>query len=157
HFDSALGAALFQSNMPEGVYRTLMEQTHAALPTLYRYLKMRKKQLGITDDLSYYDNYPPMFKLAQKPTFSVAESEKITLEALAPLGPDYLGLLRKGFASRWMNVLPHPGKATGAYMAGDAYDVHPYLLLNHLDDYRSMSTIAHEWGHAVHTMLADAA
>jgi oligoendopeptidase F len=156
-FDSAMAAALFHSNMPEGVYRTLVAQTNAALPTLHRYLKMRKARLGITDELAYYDNYPPMFPLAQPPKFTVAESETLTLAALAPMGPDYLALLRKGFAGRWMNVLPHQGKAIGAYMNGDAYDVHPYLLLNHNNDYRSLSTFAHEWGHAVHTLLTDAA
>jgi oligoendopeptidase F len=73
------------------------------------------------------------------------------------MGNDYLALLRRGFAGQWMNVLPHPGKATGAYMNGSAYDVHPYLLLNFNGDYDSLSTFAHEWGHAVHTQLADAA
>jgi len=157
HYDSALAAALFQSNMPESVYRTLVSETNAALPTLHRYLKMRKARLGITDELAYYDNYPPMFPLANLPTFSVKESETLTLAALQPLGEDYLALMRKGFAGQWMNVLPHPGKASGAYMNGSAYDVHPYLLLNHHDDYQSLSTLAHEWGHAVHTLLTDAA
>jgi oligoendopeptidase F len=156
-FDSALSAALFHSNMPDGVYRTLVAQTNAALPTLHRYLKMRKARLGVTDELAYYDNYPPMFPLAQAPKFTVGESEAITLAALAPMGQDYLALLRKGFAGQWMNVLPHQGKATGAYMNGSAYEVHPYLLLNHNNDYRSLSTFAHEWGHAVHTLLANAA
>jgi len=156
HYDSALAAALFQSNMPEAVYRTLVAETNAALPTLYRYLKMRKVRLGITDDLAYYDNYPPMFPLANMPSFGVKESEALTLAALQPLGEDYLALMRKGFAGQWMNVLPHPGKATGAYMNGSAYDVHPYLLLNHHDDYQSLTTLAHEWGHAVHTLLTDA-
>jgi oligoendopeptidase F len=156
-FDSALSAALFHSNMPDGVYRTLVAQTNAALPTLHRYLKMRKARLGVTDELAYYDNYPPMFPLAQAPKFTVGESETITLAALAPMGQDYLALLRKGFAGQWMNVLPHQGKATGAYMNGSAYEVHPYLLLNHNNDYRSLSTFAHEWGHAVHTLLANAA
>jgi oligoendopeptidase F len=155
-FDSALSASLFRSNMPESVYRTLVAQTNAALPTLHRYLKMRKERLGITDDLRYYDNYPPMFPLAKPPQFSVAESEAITQAALAPMGEDYLALLRKGFAGHWMNVLPHQGKASGAYMNGSAYDVHPYLLLNHTNDYRSLSTFAHEWGHAVHTQLTRA-
>jgi oligoendopeptidase F len=156
-FDSALSSALFHSNMPEGVYRTLVAQTNAALPTLHRYLKMRKARLGISEELSYYDNYPSMFPLDPAPRFTVAESEKLTLAALAPMGPDYLALMRRGFAGQWMNVLPHQGKASGAYMNGSAYDVHPYLLLNHNGDYRSLSTFAHEWGHAVHTQLTDAA
>jgi oligoendopeptidase F len=155
-FGSALSSSLFRSNMPDSVYRMLVAQTNAALPTLHRYLKMRKTRLGITDDLHYYDNYPPMFPLAEPPKFSVADSKTITLAALAPMGEDYLSLLRRGFSGRWMNVLPHQGKAAGAYMAGSAYDVHPYLLLNHNNDYTSLSTFAHEWGHAVHTLLTEA-
>ena len=156
-FDNSLQAALFATNMPESVYRTLISETHAALPTLYRYLRMRKARLGITDDLHYYDNYPPMFPIAQVPSFSVEESERLTLAALAPLGPEYLALLRKGFAGKWMDVMPHEGKANGAYMNGSAYDVHPYLLLNHSDNYQGLTTLAHEWGHAVHTLLTNAA
>lgn len=154
-FDSALDAALFSDNMPPEVYRTLVAQTNAALPTLHRYLRLRKRLLGIGDELAYYDNYPSLFPLTSVPRFSVAESERITLAALAPMGDEYLALLKRGFAGRWMNALPHQGKAAGAYMNGSAYGVHPYLLLNHNDDYESLSTLAHEWGHAVHTMLAD--
>lgn len=153
-FANALQAAQFPDNMPESVYRTLVAEVHAALPVMYRYLRLRKRQLGITDDLQYYDIYPAMFAQQTPPKFSLADSERITLEALKPLGEEYLALLRKGFASRWMNAYPQEGKASGAYMNGSAYDVHPYLLLNHQDDYASLSTLAHEWGHAVHTMLA---
>ena len=156
-FGSALQAAQFPDNMPDAVYRTLVAEANAALPTLHRYLKLRKRLLGITDDLRYYDNYPPMFKLDAAPQFGVADSERITLAALQPLGEDYLGLMRKGFNSRWMSVYPQDGKKLGAYMISGAYDVHPYLLLNHNGDYDSLSTLAHEWGHAVHSLLADAA
>ena len=152
-FDTALQAAQFPDNMPDKVYRTLVAEANAALPTLHRYLKMRKRLLGITDDLHYYDNYPPMFKLDAQPKFDVPESERITLEALKPLGDDYLSLMRKGFGSSWMSVYPSEGKKLGAYMNGSAYDVHPYLLLNHNGDFTSLSTLAHEWGHAVHTLL----
>jgi oligoendopeptidase F len=156
HFDGALSAALFASNMPTEVYRTLVAQTNAALPTLHRYLRLRKRLLGIDGDLTYYDNYPSLFPTESVPKFSVAESERITLAALAPMGEEYLALLRRGFAGRWMSALPHQGKRGGAYMSGSAYGVHPYLLLNHNDDFNSLSTLAHEWGHAVHTMLTDA-
>ena len=152
-FATALQAAQFPDNMPDAVYRTLVAEANAALPTLHRYLKMRKRLLGITDELHYYDNYPPMFKLDAEPKFDVPESERITLEALRPLGDDYLSLMRKGFASSWMSVYPTEGKKLGAYMNGSAYDVHPYLLLNHNGDFTSLSTLAHEWGHAVHTLL----
>jgi oligoendopeptidase F len=156
-FKTALEAAQFPDNMPDKVYRTLVAEANAALPTLHRYLKMRKRLLGISDELHYYDNYPPMFKLDAEPKFDVPESERITLEALQPLGDDYLSLMRKGFASSWMSVYPSEGKKLGAYMNPGAYDVHPYLLLNHNGDFQSLSTLAHEWGHAVHTLLADRA
>lgn len=156
-FSSDLEAAQFQDNMPDTVYRTLVAETNAGLPVLHRYLRLRKQELGITDALHYYDNYPPLYHPVRVPTFSVDESERITLAALAPLGDEYLGLLRKGFAAHWMNAYPHEGKASGGYMNDLAYDVHPYLLVNHNDDYLSLSTIAHEWGHAVHSQLADRA
>jgi oligoendopeptidase F len=157
HFQNSLQAAQFADNMPAAVYRTLVDQTNAALPTLHRYLRLRQRLLGIHGPLHYYDNYPPMLALKPLPVFSVADAERITIEALQPLGDDYLDLLHKGFAGRWMNVDPHPGKAAGAYMNGSAYDVHPYLLLNHNNDYQSLSTLAHEWGHAVHTLLSNIA
>jgi oligoendopeptidase F len=152
-FANALQAAQFPDNMPDAVYRTLVAETNAALPTLHRYLRVRKRLLGIDDELRYYDNYPPLFHLENQPQFDVGESKRLTLAALQPLGEDYLGLLRKGFDSRWMNVYPQDGKKLGAYMNGAAYDVHPYLLLNHNNDYQALTTFAHEWGHAVHTQL----
>ncbi|MEO8925397.1 MAG: oligoendopeptidase F [Caldimonas sp.] len=155
-FDTALDEALFSDNMPPAVYRTLVAQTNAALPTLHRYLRLRKRLLHIDGELAYYDNYPSLFPTSAAPRFSVEESERLTLAALAPMGDEYLGLLRRGFAGRWMDALPHQGKRSGAYMNGAAYDVHPYLLLNHNDNYESLSTLAHEWGHAVHTLLTQA-
>lgn len=153
-YPNSLAQALFPDNMPESVYRTLVAQANAGLPTLHRYFRLRKRLLGIENDLEYYDIYPSMFSLAQQPKFTLADSEHITLDALRPYGEEYLSLLRTGFAGSWANVLPRERKATGAYMNGSAYDVHPYLLLNHTDDYYSMSTLAHEWGHAVHTLLS---
>lgn len=154
-FDTALQGALFADNMPEAVYKTLVSEAHAGLPTLYRYLRLRKRLLGITDELHYYDNYPPLFSPAAMPHFSVEDDKRLTLEALKPLGDEYLGLLRTGFAGSWMNIYPHEGKAAGAYMNGSAYDVHPYLLLNDSGNYQGLTTFAHEWGHAMHTLLED--
>jgi len=156
HFPNALSDALFGDNMPEAVYRQLVAQANAGLPTFYRYLKLRKKLLGIKGDLGYEDMYPSMITIANPPKFDVAESERIALDVTKVYGPEYTSLLKRGFGSRWMNVLPSPGKASGAYMNGSAYDVHPYLLLNHNDDYNSLSTLIHEWGHAVHTLLTTA-
>ncbi len=151
HYKNALEAALFPDNMPEAVYRTLVAQVNENLPSLHRYFKLRKRMLGITDDMGYYDIYPPLVQLGK--TFSVEDSKAMTLAALAPLGDEYLGILKEGFGARWAHVYPQNGKASGAYMMGAAYDLHPFLLLNHNDDYDSMSTWAHEWGHAVHTVL----
>jgi oligoendopeptidase F len=153
HYPNSLSAAVFADNMPEAVYRQLVAQANAGLPTMYRYLKLRKKLLGIQGDLDYYDIYPTMFKLDQPQHFTVADSERIALEVTAAYGPEYVADLKKGFAGRWMDVLPRPGKAGGAYMQGAAYDVHPYLHFNHNYDYEALSTFVHEWGHAVHTLL----
>ena len=155
HYPDALSAALFADNMPESVYRQLVAQANAGLPTFYRYLKLRKKLLGIKGDLAYYDMYPSMFKLNEKLHFDVPESEKIALDVTKVYGPEYTAMLKKGFSGRWMDVLHRDGKASGAYMNPAAYDVHPYLLFNHTYDYESLSTFVHEWGHAVHTLLDD--
>ncbi|MEJ0042211.1 MAG: M3 family oligoendopeptidase [Rhizomicrobium sp.] len=153
HYPNSLAAAVFADNMPEAVYRQLVAQANAGLPTMYRYLKLRKKLLGIKDELAYYDIYPSMFKLDQPQHFTVADSERIALDVTAAYGPEYVAELKKGFAGRWMDVLPRPGKAGGAYMQGSAYDVHPYLHFNHNYDYEALSTFVHEWGHAVHTLF----
>ncbi len=149
---SALTAALHANNVPEAVYRTLVTETNAGLPVLYRYFGLRKKLLGITDDMRYYDIYPPMFGL--KKNFTIEDTKAIVLAAMAPLGRDYVGTLREAVNARWMSVYPADGKQSGAYMNPGAYDVHPYLLLNHNDDYGSLSTFAHEWGHGMHSLLA---
>jgi oligoendopeptidase F len=153
HYPNALSDALFADNMPEAVYRQLVAQANAGLPVFHRYLKLRKRLLGIKDDLAYYDIYPTMFTLEKPMHFSVDDAERIAFDVTAPYGPEYAAKLHQAFAGRWMDVLPRTGKASGAYMNGSAYDVHPYLHLNHNYDFESLSTFVHEWGHAVHTML----
>jgi len=86
-------------------------------------------------------------------TFDFETSKAITLEAMGVLGEDWVEMQRAGMEARWMHVYPQPGKESGAYQWG-VYDVHPYLLLNHNDDYAGLSTLAHEWGHAMHTLYA---
>ena len=154
-YPSCLAAALDGSNVPEAVYRTLIAETNKALPTLHRAFRLRAKLLGITD-LAYHDIYPPLVKHVDF-DFPIEKGEGLVLEALAPLGPDYVGAVKKGFESRWMDVYPHTGKRSGAYSNGSAYDVHPYVLMNYNDDYESVSTVAHEWGHAMHSYLANKA
>ena len=153
-YDSALAAALAPNAIPAGVYTTLVAETNRGLPVLQRYLKLRQRMLGLPD-LQYSDIYPPLTKLDRR--FDLAETRRLTLEAVRPLGPEYQDLIAGATAARWMDPYPRPGKAAGAYMNPGAYDVHPYLLLNHTDDYQGLTTFAHEWGHALHSLLADKA
>ncbi|HVN75298.1 MAG TPA: oligoendopeptidase F [Thermoanaerobaculaceae bacterium] len=155
NYPSCLAAALDGSNVPEAVYRTLIAEANRALPTLYRAFRLRGRLLGITD-LAYHDIYPPLVKHVDM-SFPIDKGEALVLQALAPLGNDYVETVRKGFDSRWMDVYPQQGKRSGAYSNGSAYDVHPYVLMNYNDDYESVSTVAHEWGHAMHSYLANKA
>ena len=151
HYPSALAYAISNHNVPDAVYRTLVEEANNGLPSLYRYFALRKKMLGLSE-LHYYDLYVPLVKSDR--AYTVDQAEKMTLTAVAPLGLDYVAMLAKGFSQRWMHALPQPGKTPGAYMNPGAYDVHPYVLANFTGNYDSVSTIAHEWGHAMHSVLA---
>lgn len=152
-YDSVLQRELFADNLPKKVYNTLIKEVNKALPTLHRYFRLRSKMLGL-DQMHYYDIYPPLVSLEK--TFDYETSKKLTLEAMSVLGEDWVSQQKTGMDSRWAHVYPAEGKRSGAYMAGFAYDVHPYLLLNHNDDFESLSTVAHEWGHAMHTLYAKA-
>ena len=151
NYDSVLQRELFSDNLPEEVYRTLVTEVNAALPTLHRYFKLRASMLGI-DEMRYYDIYPPLVSLDK--TFDIETSKDITLDAMTVLGDDWVEMQQEAIDKRWMHVYPSRGKRSGAYMSPGAYDVHPYLLLNHNDDYESLSTLAHEWGHAMHTLYS---
>ncbi|MEA3013304.1 MAG: oligoendopeptidase [Sphingomonadales bacterium] len=150
-YPNSLQSALAGDNIPEGVYRTLVQAANEGLPALHRYFALRQRMLGL-QDLHYYDIYPPLVRGERR--FTLAEMRTTTLEALRPLGPEYGRLLTQGTAARWMDPSPRQGKASGAYMNGAAYDVHPYLLLNLGENYEGLTTYAHEWGHALHTLLA---
>lgn len=150
-FDSVLQRELFNDNLPETVYHSLVEEVNKALPTLHRYFKLRGRMLGV-EQMHYYDIYPPLVSMDK--VFDIESTKEITLDAMAILGQDWVDMQRDAIAGRWMHVYPGQGKRSGAYMNGSAYDVHPYLLLNHNDDYDSLSTFAHEWGHAMHTLYA---
>ena len=151
NYDGVLHRELHQDNLPPEVYHTLVREVNKALPTLHRYFRLRGRMLGI-EQMHYYDIYPPLVSLGK--TFDLEDSKRITLEAMAVLGDDWVEMQEAAMGERWMHVYPQRGKRSGAYMAGFAYDVHPYLLLNHNDSYDSLSTFAHEWGHAMHTLYA---
>jgi len=150
-FPSSLEAALFDSNIPVAVYRQLIADVHRGLPTFHRYLKLRQRMLGV-ERLRYQDLYVPMVGSVDL-KFTPEEARRATLEALAPLGAEYLATLKQGFQSRWTDYLPSTGKRSGAYSTG-VYGVHPYQLLNFNGQYDDLSTLAHESGHSMHTWLA---
>jgi oligoendopeptidase F len=151
HYDNSLQWALAGDNIPEGVYRTLVAEANRGLPVLHRYFALRQRMLNLPD-LHYYDIYPPLVRNDRR--FPLNEMRTTVLAAVQPLGPEYQRLLATSTAARWMDPFPRQGKASGAYMSGGTYDVHPYLLLNLAEDYEGTSTYAHEWGHAMHTLLA---
>jgi oligoendopeptidase F len=154
HYPDSLTQALDANKLPRAVYDTMVAQANANLPTLHRYFKLRGKMLGVAE-MRYYDIYPPL--LSSELKYPIALSTQLMLAAVKPLGDDYVSAMELGTRSRWMDVYPRPRKHSGAYMNGAVYDVHPYLLLNHNDDYESLSTLAHEWGHAMHSYLANKA
>ena len=150
-YDSVLHRELFQDNLPPEVYYTLVEEVNAALPTLHRYFRLRAQMLGV-EEMRYYDIYPPLVSLDKE--FDIETSKQITLDAMQVLGDDWVEMQKEAMDKRWMHVYPQRGKRSGAYMQPAAYDVHPFVLLNHNDDYESLSTLAHEWGHAMHTLYS---
>jgi oligoendopeptidase F len=142
------------TNLPLAVYDALVKSANDNLPTLHRYFKLRGRMLGVAE-MRYYDVYPPLVSGGRE--FPIDEGVKVMLESAKPLGDAYVAAMRKGLADRWMDVYPRPRKQSGAHMAGAAYDVHPYLLINYTNNYSSVSTIAHEWGHAMHSYLSNRA
>ncbi len=154
HYPDTLSATLSGDNVPSAVYETLVREVNAGLPSLHRYFKLRGRMLGV-EQPRYYDIYPPLVEL--KKTFPLAEAKRLTVEATRPLGADYARDIAESMAGRWTHVYPREGKKSGAYMAGYAYTLHPYVLMNYQDDYESVTTLAHEWGHGMHSRLANAA
>ncbi len=152
NYDSALEFFLSADNIPPEVYRTLVQVTNDNLPTLHRYFHLRADMLGVSD-LGYHDIYPSLIKLDRD--FSIEDARALTTTAVAPLGQRYVDDLIQATGERWMHVYPQPGKRSGAYMSGGAYDIHPLILLNHQDTFDSVSTYAHEWGHAIHSVITN--
>jgi len=152
-YPTSLAMYLSGANVPEAVYRSLVAETNNGLPQLHRYFELRRRMLKLPD-MAYYDIYPPLVQLDKKVT--LAEMRTTTIEAVKPLGPEYGALFAKATAAKWMDPLPRPGKKSGAYMnPGASYDLHPYLLLNLGENYDGMTTYAHEWGHAMHSLLSN--
>ena len=150
HYDTALQASLDSTNVPVSVYDNLIEAVHRNMDKMYRYVRLRKKLMGLSE-LHMYDIYTPLVPDADV-HIPFGEAKQTVLEALAPMGEDYLKILREGFDNRWIDVYENVGKRSGAYSAGTP--VHPYVLLNHSGTLDSQFTLAHEMGHAIHSYLS---
>ena len=153
-YPDSITRALDRDKIPVAVFDTLIAQTNANLPTLHRYFRLRAKMLGVPQ-LHYYDIYPPLVHGDFK--FLYPAGRAMVLDAVAPLGKEYVDAMTRGLDSRWMDTYPRPKKQSGAHMDHYAYDVHPYVLMNYNDDYESVTTVAHEWGHAMHSYLSNRA
>ena len=151
-YDSSLDQALAEENIPIKVYETLVSSVNEGLPSLHRLIKLRQRILSLKSS-EYYDIYPSVVSIDKK--YSLEDAKQLTLEALKPLGESYINILSNSLDKNWMHVYPAPGKRSGAYVMGAAYDVHPYVLLNFDNTLESVSTFIHEWGHAMHTLLAN--
>jgi oligoendopeptidase F len=153
-YASHLEAALDGPNIPVSVYTRLIDGINRAMPSFHRYLRLRKRMMGLTDDLRHYDLYAPLVASVQL-KFTPEEAEQAIVDALGPLGVDYTDVVRRSFNERWIDFFPTPGKRSGAYSEGGAYDVHPYMLLNYLGQYNDVSTLAHELGHTMHSYYSN--
>lgn len=148
HYNSARHAALSNNNIPESVYDNLVNTVNENLHLLHRYVDLRKKVLGI-EELHMYDLYTPLVKdVKMKVTYD--EAKEYLLKGLAPLGEEYVNVLKEGFNNRWVDVHENKGKRSGAYSSG-AYGTNPYILMNWQDNVNNLFTLAHEFGHSVHS------
>jgi oligoendopeptidase F len=153
NYESDLAARLDYSNIPVSVYSRLIEGVNRHLPSFHRYLRLRKRMLGV-DELHYYDLYAPLVGSVDL-SYSPDEAQKHIAAAVAPLGSDYTATINRAFNERWIDLMPNVGKRSGAYATGGAYDVHPYTLINYNGKYYDMSTVAHELGHAMHSFYSN--
>ncbi len=149
-YDSALDASLARTEVPVSVYTNLIQTVSDNLPYMYRYVRLRKKLMGL-DELHMYDIYTTLVSDAER-EITFEQAKQTVLEGLAPLGENYRAMLEEGFANRWIDVYENEGKRSGAYSSGAL--PHPYVLLNHQNTLDSQFTLAHEMGHALHSYLS---
>ncbi|MGM9987291.1 MAG: oligoendopeptidase F [Bacillaceae bacterium] len=148
HYESARQAALSNNNIPESVYDQLIEAVTDNLHLLHRYVDIRKRALGL-DEIHMYDLYTPLVKDV-KMEVTYDEAKEYLLKGLKPMGEEYLNILREAYEQGWVDVMENVGKRSGAYSSG-AYGTHPYILMNWQDNVNNLFTLAHEFGHSVHS------
>ena len=151
HYESSLAASLSRTNVPTSVYHNLIEAVHQNMDKMHRYVRLRKKMLGV-EELHFYDVYTNLVKGVDR-YIPIEEAKATVYEAMAPLGEEYQAILKHGFESRWIDVYENPGKRGGAYSSGAR--VHPFVLLNHSGTLKSQFTLAHEMGHALHSYFSN--
>ena len=150
-YENAFEASLNNTNVPTSVYLNLIDAVHKNMDKMHRYVRLRKKMLGL-DELHFYDIYTPLVADVDK-EIPFEEAKQTVYESLAPLGETYRSILKEGFENRWIDVYQNEGKRSGAYSAGAS--VHPYVLLNYSGTLDSQFTLAHEMGHALHSYLSN--
>ena len=150
-YDDLLSAALDGTNVPVSVYENLIAAVNDNLPKLHRYMALRKKLMGV-DELHMYDIYLPMVQDADV-EIPYAQAQQTVLDTVSVLGEDYVSVVKRAFAERWIDVYENTGKRSGAYSSGMAKP-HPYILLNHKNTLDSQFTLAHELGHTMHSYLS---
>ncbi len=153
-YDSALQASLDGDKISLQVYDNLIKSVHNNLEYMYRYMRLRQKMLGL-DELHMYDIYTPLVS-EFKMEVDYEEAKNIILQALTPLGDQYLSALKNGLESGWIDVYENRGKTSGAYSWG-SYDSHPYVLLNYDNKLDDVFTLAHEMGHSMHSYYSNKA
>lgn len=151
HYESSRAMSMAGENIPAEVYDNLVASVRAHLPLMYRYVKLRKRLLGI-QELHYYDVYAPLTGESTA-RYTYDQAKQMVLDAVAPLGEEYCAEVRRGFAQRWVDVYPNKGKSGGAYSTG-TYDSEPYIMTNFTGTLDSVSTLAHEMGHSMHSLLS---
>ncbi len=147
-YKSAREMSLFANNIPEEIYDNLLEVVHDNADIHRDYTTLRKEYLGV-DDLGFHDIYVPLVEDYDR-EIEFDEAKEIVLEAIKPLGEDYVKVAREGFETRWFDVMPNDGKRSGAYSSG-SYDTQPFILLNHTNSINDLFTIVHELGHSMHS------
>ncbi len=157
-YETCLDAALTPDDIDPAVYTNLIETINANLErTMHKYVALRRKVMGIEGPLTFDNLYNPMLSDVEEKAYTYDQGVEMIMASLTPMGPDYASFVEEGMdpANGWVDVYPNAKKDSGAYMSGGAYAVHPYILLNHNNDLESVFTIAHEYGHAMHSYYSN--